>query len=302
MFQGTGYSPSKLPERRLSDATLRGKTCAVAACKGPYAAEDNFHAFPKDAKQRQAWVKACKRKDTINMAKAEVCGRHFKEEDFDRDLRSELLYGKRRKKLNRSAVPTQNLYPSAAMEDNTTARQQRAQKREQQSAIHSLLSAPAPRPGQVDKEVQTDDDGVRAENTRLMEQVKALQQELEEVKQLKKQELSQIEEVDIAKKVLSKTAWSTGQINFFVEDKIKGRWSPEDIVLGLTLRSQSRRMYQMVRKKRLLPLPGLETLRRYVSNFTCPPGILDNVLKGTQLCTHMLLWFNSAPASAPSSS
>ncbi len=270
----------------MSQATLRGKTCAVAACKGPYAAEDNFHAFPKDAKRRKVWVNACKRQDTINITTAEVCGRHFKEEDYDRDLRSELLYGKRRKKLVRSAVPTQNLYPAPAeLPADTTTRQQRAEKREQQSTIHSLLSAPTQQPGQVDKGVQTDDDGIRAENARLKQQLKAIQQELEKVKLLKKQEFSQKDEVDIAKKVLAKTAWSAEQISFFIEDKSKARWSPEDIVLGLTLRSQSRRMYQMVRKKRLLPLPGLETLRRYVSNFTCPPGILDNVLKGTQLCT-----------------
>ncbi len=235
------------------------------------------------------------------MAKAEVCGRHFKEEDFDRDLRSELLYGKRRKKLIRSAVPTQNLYSAEATADNTTARQQRAEKREQQSTIHSLLSPPAQRPGQVDKGVQTDDEGIRAENARLKQQLKALQQELDEVKQQKKQEFSQKEEVAIAKRVLAKTAWSTEQISFFIDDKSKARWSSEDIVLGLTLRSQSRRMYQMLRKKRLIPLPGLETLRRYVSNFTCPPGTLDNVLKGTQLCTHKLLWFHPAPAPAPAS-
>ncbi len=56
-------------------------------------------------------------------------------------------------------------------------------------------------------------------------------------------------------------------------------WTQEDIVDGLVLRSFSKRSYQYLRKKDLLPLPGLTTLRRWVKNFTCYPGIQEDVLK-----------------------
>ena len=57
------------------------------------------------------------------------------------------------------------------------------------------------------------------------------------------------------------------------------RWSQKDIVDGLVLRSFSKRAYQFLRKKNLLPLPGLTTLRNWVRNFRCMPGIQTDILR-----------------------
>ena len=57
------------------------------------------------------------------------------------------------------------------------------------------------------------------------------------------------------------------------------KWSQQDIVDGLVLRSFSKRSYQFLRRKYLLPLPGLTTLRTWVQNFQCLPGIQTDILK-----------------------
>lgn len=55
-------------------------------------------------------------------------------------------------------------------------------------------------------------------------------------------------------------------------------WSEDDIVSGLLLFSISRKAYQFIRKRKLLPLPAVTTLRRWIQKFKCSPGILTDVL------------------------
>jgi hypothetical protein len=84
-------------------------TCAVAVCPSPQDA--SFHRFPKNETLQKIWVIRCRRKDKINVATAKVCSRHFAEEDFERDLRSELLGCKPRKILKPNSVPSLLLQP-----------------------------------------------------------------------------------------------------------------------------------------------------------------------------------------------
>jgi len=57
------------------------------------------------------------------------------------------------------------------------------------------------------------------------------------------------------------------------------RWMTEDIVKALTLRSISLKAYETMRLVWKFPLPGLTTLRSWAKNFSCPPGILSDVLE-----------------------
>lgn len=56
------------------------------------------------------------------------------------------------------------------------------------------------------------------------------------------------------------------------------KWSKEDIVKGLMVYSLSRRCYQLIRKKKMIPLPSPSTLKMWVSKFHCTPGILTDVM------------------------
>jgi hypothetical protein len=86
-----------------------GNTCAVAIC--PSAPEATYHVFPKDEHLQKLWVDLCKRKETINVKTARVCSFHFKEEDYERDLKNEVLGLPIRKRLKPNSVPSKQLLP-----------------------------------------------------------------------------------------------------------------------------------------------------------------------------------------------
>ncbi len=64
-------------------------TCAIASCSSPNGI--SYHKFPKEPSLRKIWLEACKRKDKVNPDTATICAHHFKQENFVRDLKNELL-------------------------------------------------------------------------------------------------------------------------------------------------------------------------------------------------------------------
>ncbi|XP_067011057.2 THAP domain-containing protein 1 [Anabrus simplex] len=91
--------------------------CAVATC-GHHNRKTKgmnivYHIFPKDPTVRKRWIDACKRSDNINLKYATVCSAHFTDEDYVRDLKSELLGLQPSKVLKSGAVPTLNLSGTA---------------------------------------------------------------------------------------------------------------------------------------------------------------------------------------------
>ena len=63
--------------------------CAVGSCPSPVGV--SYHKFPKDPKLQKVWLTACRRKDLVSVKNAFVCAQHFRPDDFERDLRNELL-------------------------------------------------------------------------------------------------------------------------------------------------------------------------------------------------------------------
>ena len=103
--------------------------------------------------------------------------------------------------------------------------------------------------------------------------------ELTELRKFKRQATSAAFKKEVLRETLQKS-FSRSQARILVNNTNRAKkWSEEDIVNGLILRSFSRRTYQHLRQKKLLPLPGLSTLRRWVKNFQCQPGLLTDVLK-----------------------
>lgn len=50
----------------------------------------HFYNFPKDAGQRKVWVEFCKQRSLANTKSLKICSLHFKEEDFERNLKFEM--------------------------------------------------------------------------------------------------------------------------------------------------------------------------------------------------------------------
>ena len=118
---------------------------------------------------------------------------------------------------------------------------------------------------------------------KLEKKVKRLQAAMEEQSKLikklqreKKSLTSQNRQKSVASSILKK--YFTPSQTKSILTKKRVRWSEEDIVKGLMLRSLSRKTYQFVRKKNIFPVPSISTLRKWVNKLDCSPGILQDVL------------------------
>ena len=114
--------------------------CAVGVCSSPKGTV--HHRFPKDPKLRKLWVAACRRADDLDPDKCVVCTVHFKEEDYERDLKNELLNKPLRKILKPGVFPTlklsigNNILKRAA---ENSERKQRMAKKQRKELVDELL-------------------------------------------------------------------------------------------------------------------------------------------------------------------
>ena len=94
--------------------------CAVAVCNSP---KGNvfYHRFPKDEALRSRWLAACRRADTFDWRTTRVCSQHFEDEDYETDLRNELLNLPLRKILKPGAVPSKGTKPEIVASASTTS-------------------------------------------------------------------------------------------------------------------------------------------------------------------------------------
>ena len=280
-----------------STGSTRRPVCAVAVCKAPYPSGVSLHRFPKDKDRQKAWMVACHRKDKFNPDTSRICSRHFKDDDFERNLQAELLDRQQKVKLKKTAVPSQLLLPrqeAAPTSDRATRHSRRERKCFVEATLEDVDSVD--QNNNMEDIEEEDKEGEVAMLRRQLAEAEAVlvstKQKLRNLqsqncrlkRKLKGQGILGEEKMKklVKAMLLKKTTWSKQQVDFFLSDKTKARWSSEDIVLGLTLRALSRRLYQLLRKKKLLPLPGLSTLRKQVQHFKCLPGVMDDVLKGNE--------------------
>ena len=116
----------------------------MAICDSPKDGSVSYHSFPKAPDIRRAWVAACHRKDHFNPNTTRVCSRHFKSEDFERDLRNELLnLNPRRLLKKKSSIPTLLLLPDNPCKRKASdrSREERGEKRRRTEIINKLTSS-----------------------------------------------------------------------------------------------------------------------------------------------------------------
>ena len=80
-----------------SEKKKSNNVCGVATCPNPKGL--TYHRFPKEEKSSKIWKSLCKRRDEFNVKNARICQLHFRDEDYERDLRNELLHQPLRKIL-----------------------------------------------------------------------------------------------------------------------------------------------------------------------------------------------------------
>lgn len=81
---------------------MPGTRCAVAMCKNSLKTTENvsFHRFPiNKPKVLKTWVAKCGRGDKWNPNTSHICSVHFAEQDFEIDLRHQLMGTKQKWRL-----------------------------------------------------------------------------------------------------------------------------------------------------------------------------------------------------------
>ncbi|KAL1518180.1 hypothetical protein ABEB36_001842 [Hypothenemus hampei] len=88
-----------------------------------------YHRFPKNENIFALWVQRCKRTDKWNPQNSRVCFEHFTPDDYERDLKSELLSLPEKKHLKASAIPSLLLPATFGKPNSTVLEQNNQQKR-----------------------------------------------------------------------------------------------------------------------------------------------------------------------------
>lgn len=265
----------------------------------------SFHRFPRKQSLRKIWIKRCSRADVINVKNAKICSRHFEAGCFIRDLRNELLGLPIRRMLREDAVPTIHLpnAKSQVLSQKSAERQLRAQKRRDKALINELLhneenvnvltTEPCdtsesnvhkgnPPVHEEDsgciccKELKQKYDELQTECRRLQQKIKLMKTQhmsdkhnlnfrINYWKQLNKCQQISINKEDKKLVEIVRNIFSAGQIRCLIQGKTSAHWSKEDMLQALELQSVSHKAYDYLRKVKHFPLPGLSTLKRWVS-------------------------------------
>lgn len=116
------------------------------------------------------------------------------------------------------------------------------------------------------------------ENEKLQQKNKELNTEVGQLKEQMKEDI-QKEAKEIAADTLRKV-FTPGQIKrLMLPNNVRTKWSTEDIISAIALRSLSPRAYRYLRNTKQIPLPAFSTLQNWVASFHILPGILQEVLQ-----------------------
>lgn len=103
-----------------------------------------FFRFPRDERLSKIWITLCKRNDNFNVNTARLCSKHFRESDYQRNLKHELLNYKPNnyRKLKFDAVPSLFLpgIKKSPNEASTQERERRIEKRSQKILVDNILN------------------------------------------------------------------------------------------------------------------------------------------------------------------
>ena len=120
--------------------------CAIFGCNNDnqvkaFQKDIRFFRFPKDNVTRQLWVIPCCRSDSFNELNARICSKHFTADDYERNLKFELLnyLPKQGLKLKAGAVPSLFLPKGKSFNTKNTPRQQRALKRQSAKLVKEIF-------------------------------------------------------------------------------------------------------------------------------------------------------------------
>ncbi len=121
-------------------------SCLLPWCKAPYPMSLSWHCIPNAKKfpeTRRKWIQALGLANrTTPLENLRLCSRHFADDDFERDLKSELLHKKKKWTLKRTAVPSGRpiVKTDGGKSDSSVRRDKRMEKKERQEMVEKILA------------------------------------------------------------------------------------------------------------------------------------------------------------------
>lgn len=293
---------------------MPGTRCAVAFCNNSLVKTRElndrpkiiYHSFPKDPNQCKKWAHFCRRADkSFNPLTAVICSEHFANEDYERDLKAELLKITPKRVLKPNVVPsnfpyTNTINPKGCIHPRPTQsidRDVRFKVRENKKIVETILNNEfklhsETRDGATELNTAASESSIEnllKENIELREKITLMQSKIDfdsfQIKKLKKEKHNLQRhkfKLDLdtmkARKIL-KTMFTKNQISILLGMKKRVNWTSEEISLAFTLRYLSKRCYLFIKRKLKIPLPGISTLQRWASRFEINQGLLQTVFK-----------------------
>lgn len=274
-------------------------SCAVATCQnnGRTSKERGIilHTFPKDIIRQRRWVHLCRREDKIVPKNSVVCSEHFNEDDYERDLKAELLKITPKRILKSTAEPHLKL-PWSTENKCAVGRVDRLTRKHNKQLVDELLViegaihetsqnilqqsydqqnanliADNILDGKQEEELETMSNFLK-ENQLLKLEVISLKSENSLLKQklaALENKITQLEE----RSEKFETIFTTCQKQLLVTGKCI-KWSPDDIAKAVTLRALSRKSYDYIKYNLRYPFPSECTIKRRLSEVKCSPGII----------------------------
>ena len=252
-----------------------------------------YFTFHKSKELQSIWVSKCKRQDKINVKTARICETHFKNEDFERDLKNELLGLPIVKHLLKTAIPSLKIPGEKRKSETLVSRQIRYEKREKKDRmelIDSLFENSETEPAKDPEEFPEDNlNNISTETKRqiynssvqcnltshLDDQIKTMTTELNKKAaetQLLKKKLKRLKSEKYKKAIVRKyleQSHSPAQARCIMNKKAKYQrgYNKEDIINALVIKSSSSKIFKFLKAKKLLPLPSVQTQEKYLKDF-----------------------------------
>lgn len=258
-----------------------------------------FHRFPRDKEVRLKWINACNRLDALNPDTGRVCSEHFKESDYVRYLKNELLNLPLKRILKADAGPTFKLPKciDVVKTGSSECREVRVERRNNRKEVQMLLlttndkddsvnsiknsveeisrctnsetpsaSTAVDNNGIIVAELTKEVDHLRSENNKLIHEIICLKEKLN-VSNLEIIQLKHISNV-------FENQFSDSQKQVLLKRKCSS-WSPDDIAQAVTLRCISYKALCYIRDVIKYPLPSDATIKRRLRQFSVSPGFID---------------------------
>ena len=228
-----------------------------------------MHKFPRDTQRANLWRELIG-VERIDCNNARVCGNHFKNSDFRGHAKSRITAAPLPyRRLENFAVPSLYLPPTATAQ--ITASPINVENTPTSTTVQITAST-----SKIDVGIMCEESipfscclEYRKKYEEAQVTIENLEKQLQEAKHPTKKE-----EQKLVKKHLSTIGHNETAIKHILKPKRhhNKNYAQEDICNALVMKCMSTKMFEFIRKNKMMSLPSRQTMTRWLGNLTIKPG------------------------------